>query len=173
MKVAPNYHFGAFINTPGAVSIGAFNDGFTAWQPLSANAGGQVWFTGGNVGIGTVQPGSSLHVATDATVGPFSLPTYRNWPVYCDGCRLRVGILRAGRCSPGQRPPLQAIYLSGTIRREMRVFGRPPSCCLLKSAQLHADRNQPEEAERLFTEILDLERDWSEARNAAGIRGRA
>src|SRR5271165_6956152 len=40
VKVAPNCHFGAFINTPGAVSIGAFNDGFTAWQPLSVNAGG-------------------------------------------------------------------------------------------------------------------------------------
>ena len=37
---------------------------------------------------------------------------------------------------------------------------------LLKSAQLQTDRNQPEEAEGLFTEILDLERDWSEARNA-------
>src|SRR6516162_9410980 len=37
---------------------------------------------------------------------------------------------------------------------------------LLKSAQLQAARNQPEEAERLFREILDLEPAWPEARNA-------
>jgi tetratricopeptide (TPR) repeat protein len=37
---------------------------------------------------------------------------------------------------------------------------------LLKSAQLQANRNQPEEAERLYTEILDLEPAWLEARNA-------
>jgi hypothetical protein len=37
---------------------------------------------------------------------------------------------------------------------------------LLKSAQLQADRNHPEEAERLFGEILDLEPAWPEARNA-------
>jgi len=37
---------------------------------------------------------------------------------------------------------------------------------LLKSAQLRADRNQPEEALRHFTEILKREPDWPEARNA-------
>jgi tetratricopeptide (TPR) repeat protein len=37
---------------------------------------------------------------------------------------------------------------------------------LLKSAQLEAERNHPAEAERLFAEILNLERDWAEPRNA-------
>jgi tetratricopeptide (TPR) repeat protein len=37
---------------------------------------------------------------------------------------------------------------------------------LLKSAQLLADRNQPAEAERHFAEIIDLEPDWPDARNA-------
>jgi len=37
---------------------------------------------------------------------------------------------------------------------------------LLKSAQLETGRNHPDEAERLFNEILALEPDWSELRNA-------
>jgi hypothetical protein len=37
---------------------------------------------------------------------------------------------------------------------------------LLKSAQLETERNHPTEAEHLFREILALERDWSETRNA-------
>ncbi|MBV8330694.1 MAG: hypothetical protein JOZ61_09545, partial [Verrucomicrobia bacterium] len=37
---------------------------------------------------------------------------------------------------------------------------------LLKSAQLQAGRNHPEEAERLFTDLLELEPAWTEARNA-------
>jgi len=37
---------------------------------------------------------------------------------------------------------------------------------LLKSAQLQADRNQPAEADSLFADILALEPDWSNARNA-------
>src|SRR6266481_7183700 len=37
---------------------------------------------------------------------------------------------------------------------------------LLKSAQLEAERNHPAEAEHLFREILALEPDWSEPRNA-------
>jgi tetratricopeptide (TPR) repeat protein len=37
---------------------------------------------------------------------------------------------------------------------------------LLKSAQLQADRNRPEEAEHLFTEVLELEPAWPEARDA-------
>jgi serine/threonine protein kinase len=37
---------------------------------------------------------------------------------------------------------------------------------LFKSAQLQADRNQPAEAESLFTDILALEPDWPDARNA-------
>src|ERR1700722_1126002 len=37
---------------------------------------------------------------------------------------------------------------------------------LLKSAQLQGDRNQPTQAESLFDEILALEPDWPEARNA-------
>src|SRR6201987_239159 len=37
---------------------------------------------------------------------------------------------------------------------------------LLKSAQLETDRNHPTETEHLFREILALEPDWSEARNA-------
>jgi hypothetical protein len=37
---------------------------------------------------------------------------------------------------------------------------------LLKSAQLETERNHPAEAEHLFTEILALEPDWSEPRNA-------
>jgi tetratricopeptide (TPR) repeat protein len=37
---------------------------------------------------------------------------------------------------------------------------------LLKSAQLEAERNHPAEAERLFAEMLALEPDWAEARNA-------
>ena len=37
---------------------------------------------------------------------------------------------------------------------------------LLKSAQLQAERNQPAEAERLFADILALEPDWPDARNA-------
>ncbi|MBV8280434.1 MAG: DUF4062 domain-containing protein, partial [Candidatus Eremiobacteraeota bacterium] len=37
---------------------------------------------------------------------------------------------------------------------------------LLKSAQLEAERNHPAEAEHLFREILALEPDWSELRNA-------
>ena len=37
---------------------------------------------------------------------------------------------------------------------------------LLKSAQLEAERNHPAEAERLFAEILALEPDWAEPRNA-------
>jgi tetratricopeptide (TPR) repeat protein len=36
---------------------------------------------------------------------------------------------------------------------------------LLKSAQLQADRNHPEQAEGVFGEILDLEPAWPEARN--------
>jgi tetratricopeptide (TPR) repeat protein len=40
---------------------------------------------------------------------------------------------------------------------------------LLKSAHQQADRNQPEEAERLYTEILDLEPAWPEARNALAV----
>ena len=36
---------------------------------------------------------------------------------------------------------------------------------LLKSAQLQADRNQPADADRLFTDILALEPDWPDARN--------
>ena len=37
---------------------------------------------------------------------------------------------------------------------------------LLKSAQLQADRNQPAKAESLFADILALEPDWPDARNA-------
>ncbi len=37
---------------------------------------------------------------------------------------------------------------------------------LLKSAQLQADRNQSTEADRLFADILALEPDWPDARNA-------
>jgi tetratricopeptide (TPR) repeat protein len=37
---------------------------------------------------------------------------------------------------------------------------------LLKSAQLQADRNQPDEAKRLFAEILAREPDWSDALDA-------
>ena len=37
---------------------------------------------------------------------------------------------------------------------------------LLKSAPLQAGRNQPTEAEGLFADILDLEPDWPDARNA-------
>ena len=37
---------------------------------------------------------------------------------------------------------------------------------LLKSAQLQADRNQPAEADSLFADILALEPDWPDARNA-------
>jgi len=37
---------------------------------------------------------------------------------------------------------------------------------LLKSAQLQADRNQPADADRLFADILALEPDWPDARNA-------
>jgi len=37
---------------------------------------------------------------------------------------------------------------------------------LLKSAQLEANRNQPAEADRLFADILALEPDWADARNA-------
>src|SRR6516164_6335377 len=37
---------------------------------------------------------------------------------------------------------------------------------LLKSAQLETERNHPAEAEQLFREILALEQDWSEPRNA-------
>ena len=37
---------------------------------------------------------------------------------------------------------------------------------LLKSAQLQADRNQPAEATRLFSEILTVEPDWSDALDA-------
>jgi tetratricopeptide (TPR) repeat protein len=37
---------------------------------------------------------------------------------------------------------------------------------LFKSAQLQADRNQPAEAESLFADILTLEPDWPDARNA-------
>jgi tetratricopeptide (TPR) repeat protein len=37
---------------------------------------------------------------------------------------------------------------------------------LLKSAQLQAERNHPAEAEHLFGEILALDPDWSELRNA-------
>jgi tetratricopeptide (TPR) repeat protein len=37
---------------------------------------------------------------------------------------------------------------------------------LLKSAQLQADRNQPAEAARLFTDILALEPDWPDALDA-------
>jgi Tfp pilus assembly protein PilF len=37
---------------------------------------------------------------------------------------------------------------------------------LLTSAQLLADRNQPSEAESLFGEILALEPNWPDARNA-------
>jgi tetratricopeptide (TPR) repeat protein len=46
-----------------------------------------------------------------------------------------------------------------------RAENRAELLPLLKSAQLQADRNQPEEAERLYTEILDLEPAWPEARN--------
>jgi hypothetical protein len=37
---------------------------------------------------------------------------------------------------------------------------------LVKSAQLEAERNYPAEAEHLFADILALEPDWAEARNA-------
>ena len=37
---------------------------------------------------------------------------------------------------------------------------------LLKSAQLQADRNQPDEAERLFADILAREPDWPDALDA-------
>jgi len=65
VQISSNYHFGAFVSTPGAASIGAFNNGFTGWQPLSINPGGQVWFTGGNVGIGTSSPSSTLEIVGD------------------------------------------------------------------------------------------------------------
>ena len=63
VKVSPNWHFGAF--EFGAASIGAFSDGFSGWQPLSINPGGEVWFLGGNVGIGTSSPGSLLHLSAE------------------------------------------------------------------------------------------------------------
>jgi len=60
VQVAPGYNFGAFNNTAGAASIGAFNNGFTAWEPLSINPGGPVWFMGGSVGVGTTGPDATV-----------------------------------------------------------------------------------------------------------------
>ena len=51
---------------------------------------------------------------------------------------------------------------AATAREKNRLELLP----LLKSAQLQAHRNRPEEAEGLFTDILDLEPGWAEARNA-------
>ena len=48
---------------------------------------------------------------------------------------------------------------------EAREKNRSDLLPLLKSAQLQAGRNQPNEAERLFREILALELDWPDARN--------
>src|ERR1700722_4435484 len=56
-----------------------------------------------------------------------------------------------------------------------KVKGRAPAASeknrvdllpLLKSAELQADRNQPEKAESVFADILALEPDWPDVRNA-------
>jgi hypothetical protein len=62
VQTTSNYHFGAFFSTAGASSIGAFNTGFSNWQPLSINPGGQVWFLGPAVGIGTSDPGKRVQI---------------------------------------------------------------------------------------------------------------
>ena len=63
-----------------------------------------------------------------------------------------------------QRPSiLEKVKARAAAAREKNRADLLP---LLKSAQLQADRNQPDEADRLFADILALEPDWPDARNA-------
>src|SRR5271165_1330606 len=58
---------------------------------------------------------------------------------------------------------LEKVRARANVAREKNRADLLP---LLKSAQIQADRNQPDEATRLFAEILAVEPDWPEARNA-------
>ena len=58
---------------------------------------------------------------------------------------------------------LEKVKARADDAREKNRFDLLP---LVKSAQLEAERNYPAEAEHLFADILALEPDWAEARNA-------
>jgi hypothetical protein len=63
-----------------------------------------------------------------------------------------------------QRPSiLEKVRARANAAREKNRADLLP---LLKSAQLQADRNQPDEATRLFAEILAVESDWPDALDA-------
>jgi hypothetical protein len=138
VRIAPNLHFGVFSHTANAASIGAFNDGFTAWHSLSINPGGQVWFMGGNVGIGTTNPTTTLHISsvlapsTGLTIentasggGSFAVVVTQNgaaigggrFSVY-DRVALahRLTVNSSGNVGIGTTNPTNKLEVNGTIR---------------------------------------------------------
>ena len=74
------------------------------------------------------------------------------------------GVDQALAYAATQRPGiLEKVKARADDAREKNRFDLLP---LLKSAQLEAERNHPAEAEHLFADILALEPDWAEPRNA-------
>jgi tetratricopeptide (TPR) repeat protein len=76
----------------------------------------------------------------------------------------KEGVDQALKYVATQRPSiLEKVKARDVAAREENRSDLLP---LLKSAQLETERNHPAEAEHLFREILALEPDWSEPRNA-------
>jgi hypothetical protein len=71
VQTASNQHVGTGA-VSGIAAISAFTDGFAGWLPLNINSGGNTYIsaTGGNVGIGTAGPFTTLHVNKSLTGAP-------------------------------------------------------------------------------------------------------
>ena len=92
--------------------------------------------------------------------------TARSTSVFDEMTRILAeeGVDQALAYAATQRPGiLEKVKARAAAAREKNRADLLP---LLKSAQLQADRNQPAEADRLFADILALEPDWPDARNA-------